>query len=497
MGLEVNPAVWKKLQDWHQSPECREYIDTTRSQIRLEAISAKHAESLAVRQAGTALKQKANVYIPADDDELSDVDLSNKELTQPKKPQREISTDAIVTNWVQEQGRSMDTVASMENPVTHAHEGLMLVNINMVNDSTPFSEPGGGAQDQEAKYKVDVNALQEPDVSKFSSTQLMTSKNWKKVMGKVECYRQMLAKKHCLHDPLYYYIVDHSGQHGPTMSLLHKYLPAMRGSLAKEARFTLPTMSDGQAHLFNQLFVAKHPDDISVKTDEERRIRDLVTSIVKAISMPGKDNIGKMEHTMRNVVPFLDATIGCDEECRVHYGEQTLEPTAVQHDIGCNPINRAQCGYKVDIIVEYQQLNWLPVVACGEVSGGLPQCSHCKEWLDTLKLGLELRDVWIMAQTELVIADAYNLVVWGFTVVGRKLRIYALAAVEQLFHLVLVEEASLPSSHHDLINTEHVYLTMVGFGKKVEITKRMLDNWNQQRVAARRERERTPEQRPK
>jgi len=38
------------------------------------------------------LKQKANVYIPADDDELSDVDLSNKELTQPKKPQREIST---------------------------------------------------------------------------------------------------------------------------------------------------------------------------------------------------------------------------------------------------------------------------------------------------------------------------------------------------------------------------------------------------------------------
>ena len=54
--------------------------------------------------------------------------------------------EAIVTNWVQEQGRSVDTVASMENPVTHAHEGLMLVNINMVNDSTPFSEPGGGAR---------------------------------------------------------------------------------------------------------------------------------------------------------------------------------------------------------------------------------------------------------------------------------------------------------------------------------------------------------------
>jgi len=62
---------------------------------------------------------------------------------------------------------------------------------------------------------------------------------------------------------------------------------------------------------------------------------------------------------------------------------------------------------------------------------------------------------------------------------------------------VLVEEASLPSSRRDLVNTEHVYLTMVGFGKKVEITKRMLDNWNRQRVAPRRERERTPEQGPK
>ncbi|CAG8478412.1 9166_t:CDS:2 [Paraglomus occultum] len=93
----------------------------------------------------------------------------------------------------------------------------------------------------------------------------------------------------------------------------------------------------------------------------------------------------------------------------------------------------------------------------------------------------ELNSV-IMAQTELVITGAYNLVVWGFTVIGRKLRIYALAAAERLFHLVLVEEASL---HRDLINTEHAYLAMVGFGKKVEITKRMLDDWNQKRVAAR------------
>ncbi|RUS24061.1 hypothetical protein BC938DRAFT_474194, partial [Jimgerdemannia flammicorona] len=175
-------------------------------------------------------------------------------------------------------------------------------------------------------------------------------------------------------------------------------------------------------------------------------------------------------------------------------GEQALEPTAVRRNTGSNPNVRARAGYKVDVIIEYQQLNWFPVVACGEISGGLPRCSRVKEWTDTLKLSLELRDIWAMAQKELAVAEARNLTIWGFTLVGRKLRVYTLAAAGELFHLVLVHEASLPSSRRDLVNVQHVYRTMMGFAEKMETMKRILDNLNQKRVAAMGKREVTPEQ---
>ncbi|RUS14361.1 hypothetical protein BC937DRAFT_93933 [Endogone sp. FLAS-F59071] len=214
--------------------------------------------------------------------------------------------------------------------------------------------------------------------------------------------------------------------------------------MPQEMNSLLPVLSEEKETLFNQLLAAKRPSDVSAKTDEEYYIRDLVVSISKAVTMPGKDDISEMEHTMRNIVPFLDATIGCDQECRVHYGEQTLEPTAVRRNEGSDPNERARAGYKVDVIVEYQDLNWLPVIGC-----------------------------------------------------GRKLRIYALAAVRELFHLVLVEEISLPSSRRDLVNTKHVYLAMSSFNEKVQGTKRRMDVLNQARVATIRKRERTPEQEPR
>ncbi|RUO96834.1 hypothetical protein BC936DRAFT_141391, partial [Jimgerdemannia flammicorona] len=75
-----------------------------------------------------------------------------------------------------------------------------------------------------------------------------------------------------------------------------------------------------------------------------------------------------------------------------------------------------------------------------------------------------------------------------------KLRVYTLAAAGELFHLVLVHEASLPSSRRDLVNVQHVYRTMMGFAEKMETMKRILDNLNQKRVAAMGKREVTPEQ---
>ncbi|RUP43823.1 hypothetical protein BC936DRAFT_136686 [Jimgerdemannia flammicorona] len=112
-------------------------------------------------------------------------------------------------------------------------------------------------------------------------------------------------------------------------------------------------------------------------------------------------------------------------------------------------------------------------------------------------LNLAWSSATAMAQKELVVAESPDLVIWGFTVVGRKLRIYALAAVRELIHLVLVEEVSLPSSRRDFVNTKHAYLAMLGFNEKMQGTKRMVDVLNQTRVAAIKKRERTPEQEPR
>ena len=64
-------------------------------------------------------------------------------------------------------------------------------------------------------------------------------------------------------------------------------------------------------------------------------------------------------------------------------GEQTLEPTAVRRNEGSDPNERARAGYKVDVIVEYRELNWLPVIGCGETSGGIPHGSRksCCAWI--------------------------------------------------------------------------------------------------------------------
>ncbi|RUS17623.1 hypothetical protein BC937DRAFT_89708 [Endogone sp. FLAS-F59071] len=127
-----------------------------------------------------------------------------------------------------------------------------------------------------AEAQVDVDTLHEASISDFPAVQPMTEEDWEVAMDRIESYRKALSKERRLHDPLYYYIIDHSGQHGPTTDLLNEHLPSMRLSLPKEV---LPTQSDEHTILFDQLFAAKHPDDVPVKTDEERRIRGLVVNM--------------------------------------------------------------------------------------------------------------------------------------------------------------------------------------------------------------------------
>ncbi|RUS34807.1 hypothetical protein BC938DRAFT_478439 [Jimgerdemannia flammicorona] len=261
-------------------------------------------------------------------------------------------------------------------------------------------------RDKTEMDEADVALPREVDVNTFVDVQPMTDRDWADAVDKINRYREGLAKEQRLHNPLYYFLVDHSGHHGPTTDLLAEYLPAMKLSLSEGSNFDLPPLSDEQETIFNRLLASKHPGDVSVKTDEDR-LRNPLQCL--------KETISEMEHTSRNVMPLLDATVGLDQECRIHYGEQTLDTTADRRGEGSDPTQRARIGYKVDIIIEYQELSWLLAIGCGEVAGGLPQCSRAKEWTDTLKLGLELRDIWYKAQNELEVSTAADLIIWGFT----------------------------------------------------------------------------------
>ncbi|RUS30222.1 hypothetical protein BC938DRAFT_479701 [Jimgerdemannia flammicorona] len=218
--------------------------------------------------------------------------------------------------------RRLDDAASAVHQRQHS---------SYISDDLPEQNPLSSAEPSERGPKkdcfifgethvdeVDIDVLNEARASQLLAVRPMTDGDWATAMGKIEEYRRKLAKERYLYDPLYYFLVDHSGQHGPTTAMLADYLPAMRLAMPQEMNSLLPVLSEEKETLLSQLLAAKRASDVSVRTDEEYYIRDLVVSIFKAVTMPGKDNISEMEHTMRNVVPFLDAAIGCDQECRVH-----------------------------------------------------------------------------------------------------------------------------------------------------------------------------------
>ncbi|CAJ0764046.1 9981_t:CDS:2, partial [Entrophospora sp. SA101] len=184
-------------------------------------------------------------------------------------------------------------------------------------------------------------------------------------------------------------------------------------------RFCVSELTESETELIDKLLKSEDVDDIPTVTDEEKTIRKLFSRIKR-------------------------------------------------------PKQRVRIGFKVDAIFEYQNLSSTPVIGCLEVSGGLPRCSRSKEWGDTLKLGLELRDLWVIAGDHLTGVDISELVLWGLIVVGRKIRVYAFASSGFLFHLILMYEALLPSSREDLYNLQLAYLVLKEYKKKLDETKNML-----------------------
>ncbi|CAI2173895.1 10237_t:CDS:2 [Funneliformis geosporum] len=347
------------------------------------------------------------------------------------------------------------------------------------NNNDDFSNGSKSEKDEECENEdnVDVTELREPCVTESDIGKALTSDEWMEVQALVENYRSKIPKT----SPLFYHIVDHSGQHGPTTRLLEQYLTSMRQSLPNVS-FDLPSLSAEQEKYFDELFAAEDLQDVRARTPDQRTAKKLVDRINDSINCSNKDNIPEYEHTMRNVIPFIDASIRDVSDYVIRYFESTLRATAIRRNLGGDPTERARMGYRVDVLVKFHGLHWSPDLACGEISGGLPRCSRAKEWIDTLKLGWELRDVWALTQDQLNGVDASTLVVWGFTIVARTIRIYALVAAGGLFHLILAYEAPLPSSKWDICNIKIAYCTMLGFFQKLNTTKKMLVDLNYKRT---------------
>ncbi|RIA91919.1 hypothetical protein C1645_821376 [Glomus cerebriforme] len=82
-----------------------------------------------------------------------------------------------------------------------------------------------------------------------------------------------------------------------------------------------------------------------------------------------------------------------------------------------------------------------------------------------------------IAKDQLISIDMSKLVWWGLTVV-----VYAFAAIGDLFHLVLMYEAFLPSSCEDLYTLELCYLVLKEYKKKLDEVKNMLYELNRKKV---------------
>ncbi|CAG8696596.1 16732_t:CDS:2, partial [Racocetra fulgida] len=130
----------------------------------------------------------------------------------------------------------------------------------------------------------------------------------------------------------------------------------------------------------------------SVSTNDERDFSETCKEV----------NEDEMELDLQepSVVHIIEDNLeDLDREAVIHKVE--AYPTAVRRNKERDPNDRARIGFKVDAAIEYQNISWTPVLGCLEVSGGLPRCSRSKEWDTTLKLGLELRDLWAIAEGQL------------------------------------------------------------------------------------------------
>ncbi|UZO18831.1 uncharacterized protein OCT59_010139 [Rhizophagus irregularis] len=143
-------------------------------------------------------------------------------------------------------------------------------------------------------------------------------------------------------------------------------MPSIYKSLP-DVFFDLPKLSPDQNRFFDELFVAEDIQDVHASTAEQRAIKKLVDTIGPrniymgvsndSINDQYKDDISEYEHMMRNIAPFIDASIQKVPDYRVRYFESTLQATAIHRNLGGDHTEHARMGYRVDVLIKLPGLH--------------------------------------------------------------------------------------------------------------------------------------------
>ncbi|CAG8591732.1 11142_t:CDS:10, partial [Scutellospora calospora] len=265
-------------------------------------------------------------YIPTDESDESDAILTERKKSKKGKSNESLSsslcqlcTQSITTDnknnnmnesiyteiresgsniYVNQQQSSQHEVdplsvsdnSEMNSSSVSANSEMNPLSVSTNNEMNP---PETCKEDGENDMELD---LQEPSVVHIVENNL-EGLDWNVVMQKVETYRNHLKKTRYAFDP--------------TLNLLSDVFSQMSSALPK-TRFCIPQLTKEEAKFIDKLLNAEDIDDIPTVTEEEKALRKLFSRILDSITMFRKNDLPEVEHTFRNIVPLLDATIGKD-----------------------------------------------------------------------------------------------------------------------------------------------------------------------------------------
>ncbi|KAF0547671.1 hypothetical protein F8M41_000549 [Gigaspora margarita] len=127
------------------------------------------------------------------------------------------------------------------------------------------------SQDSEDSDDESINDLEPEVVLNTQSASEHREIDYEAIRNKIENYRENIEPKKRLNNPLWYYIIDHSGQHTPTNNLLSE----LGEIIPKDVSFIVEETSEELSTLFNNLANTRDLNSVLVKNEKEDNIRDV------------------------------------------------------------------------------------------------------------------------------------------------------------------------------------------------------------------------------